>query len=368
MDWQNKEDDLPHQAPPLGPPQLFQSALDFGRVPQGGYKTLQQVIANTNKQPVIWLGESCAARWLTLEPDRGVLQPGERQWIRVTANTASLAVGEHSVTLTFCLEGDETSMSTDTTSKITVEEPHMQPTPLGVSVNFGELRPQSTRNLELVVSNPDNHDIKWNVTIGDAVQETLEHQKDQAGKDIPAGIQKNIDLNAKKAVSLSQESVTLKPHESKTISVTASTDNLEAGHSYSTTLTFVKDGDNSTSVPIPVLFYVTTLMQPLYDGGPKPPTDLPTVLSISQAQGTANLNFTNPVVNGEVKWQLISDRLWLTTNPTTASFAGGAQAQVVVTSNGTFGQTANLTLKLNYDPLRPGFVETDVTIPVTIVA
>ena len=102
MDSQNKEDDLPHQAPPLGPPQLFQSALDFGRVPQGGYKTLQQVIANTNKQPVIWLGESCAARWLTLEPDRGVLQPGERQLICVTANTASLAVGEHAITLTFC--------------------------------------------------------------------------------------------------------------------------------------------------------------------------------------------------------------------------------------------------------------------------
>ena len=238
----------------------------------------------------------------------------------------------------------------------------MQPTPLGVSVNFGELRPQSTRILELVVSNPDDHDIKWDVTIGSAVQETLEHQK------VPAGIQKNVDLKEKQGVSLSQESVTLKPHESKTISVTASTDNLEAGHSYSTTLTFVKNGDPSTSVPIPVLFYVTTLMQPLYDGGPKPPTDLPTVLSISQAQGTANLDFTNPVENGQVKWQLMSDRIWLTTNPTTASFAGGAQAQVVVTSHGTFGQTANLTLKLNYDPLRPGFVETDVTIPVTIVA
>jgi hypothetical protein len=368
MDLQNKEDDLPHHMPPLGPPRLFQSALDFGRVPRGGYKTLQQVIANTNKQSVIWLGESCAARWLTLEPDRGVLQPGEQQLIRVTANTASLAVGEYSVTLTFSLVGDETSMSTDIAGKMIVEEQHMQPTPLGVSVNFGELRPQSTRNLELVVSNPDDHAIKWDVTIGDAVQETLEHQKDHAGNDIPAGIQKNVDLKEKKGVSLSQESVTLKPHESKTISITARADELEEGHSYSTTLTFVKNGDPSTSVPIPVLFYVTTLMQPLYDGGPKPPAGLPTVLSISQAQGTANLDFTNPEENGQVKWQLSSDRLWLTTNPTTALLAGGAQAQVVVTSHGTFGQTAHLTLKLNYDPLRPGFVETDVTIPVTIVA
>ena len=368
MDSQNKEDDLPHHMPPLGPPRLLQSALDFGRVPQGGYKTLQQVIANTNKHPVIWLGESCAGRWLTLEPDRGVLQPGEQQLIRVTANTASLAVGEYSVTLTFSLEGDETSMSTDIAGKMIVEEPHMQPTPLGVSVNFGKLRPQSTRILELVVNNPADQDMNWNIEIGRALQETLEHQKGPAGIEIPAGTQTPVDLNGNKGVSLSQYSGTLKPHESKTISVTARTDNLEAGHSYSTTLTFIKNGDTSKSVPIPVLFYVTTLMQPLYDGGPKPPTDLPAVLSISQAQGTANLDFTNPVENGQVKWQLISDRIWLTTNPATASFAGGGQAQVVVTSHGTFGQTANLTLKLNYDPLRPGFVETDVTIPVTIVA
>ena len=122
MDLQNKEDDLPHHMPLLGPPTLFQNALDFGRVPQGGHKTLQQVITNTNKHPVIWLSESSAGRWLTLDPDRGVLQPGEQQLIRVTANTASLAVGEYAVTLTFSLEGDETSMSTDIASMITVEE------------------------------------------------------------------------------------------------------------------------------------------------------------------------------------------------------------------------------------------------------
>jgi hypothetical protein len=122
MDLQNKEDDLPHHMPPLGPPTLFQSALDFGCVPQGGHKTLQQVITNTNKHPVIWLAESSAGHWFTLDPDRGVLQPGEQQLIRITADTASLAVGEYAVTLTFSLEGDETSMSTDIASMITVEE------------------------------------------------------------------------------------------------------------------------------------------------------------------------------------------------------------------------------------------------------
>lgn len=378
MDLQNKEDDPPHHKPPLGPPLLFQSALDFGRVPQGGYKTLQQVITNTNKHPVIWLGESCAGHWLTIEPDRGVLQPGEQQLIRVTANTASLAVGEYSVTLTFSLEGDETSMSKDTAGMITVEEAFMQPIWPGVSLNFGELRPQSTRILELVISNPDDHEINWNVTIGSAVQETLEHQKDAAGNEMQAGIRKNVDLIKAKGLSLSQKAVTLKPRESKTISITAKADNLEVGHSYSTTLTFVKDGDTSSSVQIPVLFYVTTC--PLYDGGPKPPCNLPAVLSISQAQGKANLDFPNPpenaeehpeqkAVNGRVNWKLVSNVEWLKMEPSTGSFVVNEKAKVDVKASEVVpGQTAHLTLKLNFDTNPVGRPETEVTIPVSIVA
>ena len=378
MDLQNKEDDLPHHMPPLGPPTLFQSALDFGRVPQGRHKTLQQVIANTNKHPVIWLAESGEAGWLTLDPDRGVLQPGEQQSIRVTANTASLAVGEHSVTLTFSLEGDETSMSKDIATKMIVDETPKQPTPLGVSVNFGELRPHSTRILELVISNPDDREVTWNVGIGSGVQMTLEHLRDSNGKEIPAGIPTPIELSDQ--LSLSQKSVTLKPRESKIIRVTARADGLKSGHSYSTTLTCMKDGDTSSPVQIPVLYHVNASKCPLYDGGPKPPCDLPANISISQKQVAAPMDFTNPqenaeehpeqkAVNGQVDWKLVSDSDWLTTEPSSGSFVAGEKAGVKVkTERVVHGQTAHLTLKLNFAKNPATRPETDVTIPVTIVA
>ena len=121
MYMQNREDDLPYDEPLLGPPIVIEGDLDFSCVFQGERKTLQQVIVNTNKQPVIWLADAEEAHWITLEPDQGVLQPGEQQSIQVTADTASLAVGEYSATITFSSEGDETSMSRKTVSKIVVK-------------------------------------------------------------------------------------------------------------------------------------------------------------------------------------------------------------------------------------------------------
>ena len=55
MYMQNREDDLPYDEPLLGPPILIEGDLDFSCVFQGERKTLQQVIVNTNKQPIIWL-------------------------------------------------------------------------------------------------------------------------------------------------------------------------------------------------------------------------------------------------------------------------------------------------------------------------
>ena len=375
MDLQNKEDELPNHRPPLGLPTLFQSALDFGHVPQGGHKTLQQVIINTNKHAVIWLAETSANRWLTLDPDRGVLQPGERQLICITANTASLEVGEYAVTLTFSLEGEEISMRKDTASMITVEESQQQPVQPEVCLNFGELRPDSTRILELVINNTEDREVTWNVKIGSGVQMTLEHLEDSDGHEIPAGIQKHKDLSGQ--VSLSSNSITIKPHDSKTISVTARADNLDEGFSYSTTLTLIKDLDATNPVQIPVLYYVTPC--PRYDGGPKPPCDLPSHLSISQAQGTTQLEFTNPpknavehqeqkAANGQVEWKLESDVTWLTIKPSsTGLFVVDGKAQVNVESRGVPGQTAHLTLKLNFATNPSKRPETDVTIPVTIV-
>src|ERR1700730_5455927 len=101
MDSVNREGSLPYDKPFPGPPTLTECMLDFGQVFRGTQKTLQQIIANTTKQPMIWLADAGESKWLIMEPDHGILQPGERQSIRVTADTSTLAVGEHSVTLTF---------------------------------------------------------------------------------------------------------------------------------------------------------------------------------------------------------------------------------------------------------------------------
>jgi hypothetical protein len=205
MDIVNKEGSFPHDEPSAGPPTLIESALDFGRVPQGSQKTLQQILVNTTRQPMIWLADAGELRWLTLEPGHGVLQPGEQQSIRVTADTGYLQVGEHSVTLTFSLEGDETSMSRDTVSKVMVEAAHKSqaPRPLEAGLNFGGLTPHSTSTLLLQINNPDDHPVEWEIKIGTGkpgmgVRETLEHGKR------PAGIKENFDITRDKGVTVSE--------------------------------------------------------------------------------------------------------------------------------------------------------------------
>src|SRR6266496_50189 len=168
MDRQNKEEgSAPDKSLP-GPPTLNQSMLDFGYVPLGSQKTLEQIIANTTRRPMIWLADAHESQWLTMDPDHGVLQPGEQQSIRVTADARSLEIGEHSATLTFSSEGDETSMSEDTTGKIIVEEPYKSRTlhPLEAGLDFGFLTPDSTRKLGLLIKNPDDRPIEWRIQIG----------------------------------------------------------------------------------------------------------------------------------------------------------------------------------------------------------
>src|SRR2546423_6570740 len=192
MHLRNKEDSFSADPSLPGPPTIIQSTLDFGRMLLGSQKTLQQVIVNSTKKPMIWLTDASESRWLILDPDHGILQPGEQQSIRVTADTASLEAGEHSVTLTFSSEGDETSMSEDTISKVTVEGPH-QPPALQVGLDFGWLTPHSTNRFGLLITNPDDRPVEWCIQIGTGktgmgVRETLEHSER------PPGITENFSI------------------------------------------------------------------------------------------------------------------------------------------------------------------------------
>jgi HYDIN/CFA65/VesB family protein/BACON domain-containing protein len=358
MDTVKKEGSLPHYEASPGPPTLIECTLDFGHVPQGSQRTLQQIIANSTKKPMIWLVDACESRWLTMEPDHGILQPGEQQSIRVTADTSTLEVGEHSVTLTFSSEGDETSMSTDTLSKVIVETPQkaLTPLPLEAGLHFGWLTPKSTNTLGLVISNPDDRPIKWQIQIGNgksgmAVRETLEHGRRQPG------IQENFSIKKVEGVMLSKSEGELGPGMLETIFVTASAAKLKSSYSYTTNLTLSSqvDGRDSTSVQVPIMFYVN--MHPFNDGGPKVPKDLPLFIALTiphlQSDGTANLSFTNNNP-GTVYWTLAPDSGWLVPNPSSGQFDPNETARVVLTAQRkglTVGShTTNLNLNLSWDP------------------
>jgi hypothetical protein len=374
MDRQNKEESFSPDESLPGPPTLNQSTLDFGYVPQGSQKTLQQIIANTTKWPMIWLADAHESRWLILELDHGVLQPGEQQSIRVTADTTSLEIGAHSATLTFSSEGDESSMSKDTTGKIIVEEPHKlrAPRPLEVGLDFGFLTPHSTSTLALLISNPDDRPVEWRIQIGKdklgmGVRETLEHSAR------PAGIRESFSIEKEQGVILSETEGPLQPHKSHTIYVTINTANLEPGYAYRTDLTLTSQVvSTATSVHVPLTFDVS-IPEP-NDGGPRVPTDLPPNINLTiqrgQLSGSYALCFTNDDEK-VVDWKLASDTgaTWLVPSPSRGTFGPKEQAKVRLTgkrarlSAGYYN--TNLHLHLTWNDGTPG--ETDARlIPIVL--
>jgi hypothetical protein len=367
MDIVNKEGTFPHDEPSAGPPTLIESALDFGRVPQGSQKTLQQILVNTTRQPMIWLADAGELRWLTLEPGHGVLQPGEQQSIRVTADTGYLPVGEHSVTLTFSLEGDETSMSRDTISKVMVEAAQKPGAPrsLEAGLNFGGLTPQSTSTLMLLISNPDDRSVEWEIQIGKGVRETLEYGKR------PAGIKENLDIRKDGAVVLSKSNGMLPPYTSETVFVTANTAKLKSGYSYKTNLSLISKADAtaSTCLQVPIAFFVNLILED--DGGPKPPPYMPPNINFAIQRrnnvGTTTMSFTNDN-NTTVHWKLVSDAAWLVANPSHGTFDPNVTDTVVLTAHrpgpATGYYTTNLRLILSWHPTDGH--DAVVMIPVTL--
>ena len=391
MDDSNREDGIPYDTRFPGPPTLTECLLDFGHVQRGHRKILQQVIANTTTQPMIWLGHTGEVKWITLEPDHGILQPGERQSIRVTADTRVLAIGEHCVTLAFSSEGDETSMSKDTISKVKVEEafmsqvPSSTPLPLQVGLHLGWLAPQSTSTVGVVINNPDTHPIEWDIQIasGDA----------QAGKKVllehleqPDGHWQNFAVGQYQGIILNPSTMkgTLGPGQSATVYVTANSNpkELESETFYTTNLILTSrtagtTSTPSTSVQVPVTFYVSA--HPYDDGGPKCPTGLPPSPSASitipagQQQGQTTLNFRNTYDNSKVYWTLSLDPGvdWLKVKSPSGSYNPGQSSTVeLIATRGSLKigpHTTNLHLDLSYNAnMNPGNKILQ-PIPVTVI-
>jgi Viral BACON domain len=343
----------------LQPPVLSQAPLNFGVMAQGERKTVQEVISNTSGQPMIWLAETGGTVWLTLAPDKGVLLPGGQQAINLTVDTSCLAVGEHTVSLTFTSEGDEASMNTEKTANVAVEQPAVAP-PL-VGLHFGSLLPNSSRTLGLIIGNSDQRTVNWTAKIENGGEEWLTLHDDSL-------------------------SGTLQPDEQRTIYVTANPASLapqaEGENPHTATLTFTSEagGAASARVQIPVVTFISD--QPFHDGGPKPPVANPSRLSfgplnLSQQAGansstTLALTFTNSLENGQVKWAISAGQVsWLPVPASSGTLAAGATGTINVTvdTNGLTTGTyrTDLLITLNYDPLRADHGSTSAPVPVTLV-
>ena len=386
MDNIYREDGIPYDPLFLGPPTLTECMLDFGQVKRGSRKTLQQIIANTTTLPMIWLGHTGEAKWLTLEPDHGILQPGERQSIRVTADTRVLAIGEHCVTLTFSSEGDETSMSKDTISKVKVEEASMsqQPAthlPLQAGLHFGWLTPQSTNTMGLVINNPDTRAIDWNIQIGsDASGMGKRVHFDHLEN--PANHGEDFAIAQHNGLIVTPAQGTLNPGEAVTINVTANSNaaELKSNYSYTTNLTLTSKltgvaNAPATSVQVPVTFHVS--VRPYDDGGPKIPVGLPPHPNTSftipkdQQEGQTSLAFTNSHKE-MVYWTLKPDAGadWLEVKPSSGSFDQNGQASVdLIATRGNLQpgpHMTNLHLLLSFNANMDPVNEIAQPFPVTV--
>jgi hypothetical protein len=312
---------------------------------------------------MIWLADAANVSWLTLEPDHGVLQPGERQAIRITAHTRTLQVGEHSVTLTFSAEGDNKSMSSNAMSKISVvaDERGQQaseqavPLPLQPRLHFGGIMPQSTKTLMMEIYNPDDHAVTWNIHIGNekpglGTKRKLDHEDGTSTTVEP------FDLSQANGVTVSESMGTLSPHQSTTVFVTANAAQLEADHAYSTNLTLTSSVDNaSTAIKSPISFFVNAI--PLDNGGPKPPPKLPPAIKLTIGPGATSastvLNLPNDN-SATMQVEAVSAVPWLTLNPPAATLDANSQATINLTAtrsglNQGF-HTTDLQITLNWHP------------------
>ena len=386
MEMLSSEEYLPGNDPllqPLTPPTLSQQVIDFGSLPQGGCRTLQQVISNPHKQPMLWLAHTDAFRWITLEPDTGLLQPGEQQVIRMTVDTASLDTGLYTATLTFSSEGDESSMSINIESTTTVEARVLPP---NIGLSFGNITPHSTRTLGLVIHNPDKRTVEWHAHIGSGtkqriVEELLQKADEKAEEGKEHAFDKDrFNLEECGGLSLDRTSDTLRPHTSQTIYVTINGDRLEANYIYTATLTFVSEADDSTSTSVHVPIVADIAFEPDHDSGPKPPTGLPpyptgsvnfTLLKGQNSQ-TQTLSFTNPSINGNISWTLASSVSWLTVSSSSGTLGPNKLASVSITaSRGSLppspNYSTNLVLTFNFNPLISGHPPTPSFVLVKLV-
>jgi hypothetical protein len=218
----------------LQPPTVSPNPLDFFLL-QGSSTTLQEKLSNPGDNPLLWLADTGGTRWLSLDKNTSILQPGQTDFVNVTVDSSSLAVGNYEATLTFTSEEDDFSASVQVL--VTLEVTAGLATPK-VGLSFGTLFKDSSRSLPLLISNPQGQAVKW-----------------------------TVDKGGTKWLILSRSAGELEAYEQQTIFVIASSTALEAGD-YAATLTLTNEvsGVKSAAVQISVDMHIG--IYPYWDSGP----------------------------------------------------------------------------------------------------
>lgn len=136
-------------------------------------KTLPLAITNRDNQIVNWTMDTGGANWLTLDRNKGTLQPHEVQTLYVTANASSLNLGDYAATLTYSSEAGG-NKSADASFPVELHVslrpysdngPHSPVVAAGQAVADGTVQGKSTVSVQ--VTNPqENGQVKWAMSTG----------------------------------------------------------------------------------------------------------------------------------------------------------------------------------------------------------
>jgi len=144
-------------------------------------KTLPLALTNRDNQIVNWTADTGGTNWLTLDRNKGTLQPHEVQTLYVTANSSSLQLGDYAATLTFSSEAGG-MQSAD--ARLPVElhislKPYSDDGPhspvLGVGQPIADKAVPGKNTISLQVTNPqENGQVKWTMSTGGVNWVTVE--------------------------------------------------------------------------------------------------------------------------------------------------------------------------------------------------
>jgi len=143
--------------------------LNFGTLIPKSSQTLPLAITNRYSQTMDWTADTGGTIWLTLDRNKGNLQPHEQQTIYLTANTSSLPLGDYTATLTFTQEVSGT-MSTSTQVPVTL---HVSRIPYGddgphapvVNPTRFDFNTQQVSG-KLVITNTNAVQVNWTMDTG----------------------------------------------------------------------------------------------------------------------------------------------------------------------------------------------------------